>query len=354
MNGEPDRSNLDRTPARIAYFFAFSFSVLMGFANPRDVVSQTITEFPIPGIVGGTDHVTQGPDGNLWFTNGPASMIGYVTPDGDFTEFADPYADAYPDAITSGPDGNLWFITNGIGRITTSGIITEFPAAACCGITGGPDGKLWFASSQRIGRITTSGSVEILSAVLAGNPYGLTAGPDGNVWFTEPQTNKIGRMTPAGSLTEYDVPSANAFPFNIAAGPDGNLWFTESGLLGGIAAIGRITTSGSFTEFPVPSQGSGPNGLCVGPDGNIWFTESVNIHQLGRITMSGVVTEFPGPSFSPWGITAGPDGSVWFAEGDKIGTMSTQPPAAVDRDIPIPVPNDRKTIPLPSRVPGAH
>ena len=33
-------------------------------------------------------------------------------------------------------------------------------------------------------------------------PLGIMAGPDGNLWFTEPGANKIGRITPAGAITE--------------------------------------------------------------------------------------------------------------------------------------------------------
>jgi hypothetical protein len=35
-------------------------------------------------------------------------------------------------------------------------------------------------------------------------------------------------------------------PADIATGPDGNLWFTEQGLVGG---IGRITPAGDITEY---------------------------------------------------------------------------------------------------------
>lgn len=63
-----------------------------------------------------------------------------------------------------------------------------------------------------------------------GNPQGITAGPDGNLWFTE--GNKIGRMTPTGTITEFPN-GAGA----ITAGPDGNLWFAETNA----SQIGRIT-----------------------------------------------------------------------------------------------------------------
>ena len=47
----------------------------------------------------------------------------------------------------------------------------------------------------------------------------------------------------AGTVTEFTVPSGTAF--GITAGPDGNLWFTDRAA----SSIGRITTAGSVTEF---------------------------------------------------------------------------------------------------------
>src|SRR5438034_11666703 len=52
---------------------------------------------------------------------------------------------------------------------------------------------------------------------------------------TEDSGNKIGRITPAGVITEFPLPpnlncppNGSNSPLGITAGPDGNLWFTES------------------------------------------------------------------------------------------------------------------------------
>src|ERR1039457_940406 len=66
------------------------------------------------------------------------------------------------------------------------------------------------------------------------------AGRDGALWFTEFNSNQIGRITTAGYVTEYPIPTAGSWPIGIVAGPDGALWFTEQ--LGD--KIGRITTAG--------------------------------------------------------------------------------------------------------------
>ena len=57
---------------------------------------------------------------------------------------------------------------------------------------------------------------------------GVAAGPDGNIWFTQ-LAGMIGRITPAGVITEFSVPPGAIIssPYAIVAGADGNIWFTE-------------------------------------------------------------------------------------------------------------------------------
>src|SRR5215831_18955009 len=88
---------------------------------------------------------------------------------------------------------------------------------------------------------------------------GIVSGPDGNLWFTEINSNKIGRITTAGVVTEFDVPTANSHPVLITSSA-GDLWFTEQAA----NKIGRITTAGVFTEYPIPTAASGPVGITAG------------------------------------------------------------------------------------------
>src|SRR5579872_158399 len=83
-------------------------------------------------------------------------------------------------SLTVGPDGNICFVEGGfsqatvkIGRLTTSGTLTEFPTGIGTGgvcvasITAGPDGNLWVGIGNAIGpgtfgpvlRVNTSGVV---------------------------------------------------------------------------------------------------------------------------------------------------------------------------------------------------
>jgi len=152
-----------RAPSALALNLATAAFVLLGW--PAYGAAQTITEFPI---------------------NAPAS------------------------AITVGPDGALWFFGGGIGRITTSGGLILYQCNPVCGssaanfgagvgIAAGPDGALWFADDGAIGRITTSGVITEYTLPSPSSPGGITAGPDGAMWFTD-DVGKIGRITKTGSF----------------------------------------------------------------------------------------------------------------------------------------------------------
>ena len=91
----------------------------------------------------------------------------------------------------------------------------------------------------------------------------IATGPDGALWFTAEKANKIGRITTAGVVTTYSIPTADSFPFAIASGADGALWFTERNG----NKIGRITTQGAITEYPIPSESALTQGIALGSDG---------------------------------------------------------------------------------------
>jgi streptogramin lyase len=301
------------------------------FMAAAGVFGQHFDEYPVPTPSSQMLGITNGPDGNVWFTEQLGKRVGRITPDGTITEFPIPGTVVSPQAITTGPDGNLWFADFvSIGMVTPAGVFQHFPVPSqslpAYGITAGPDGNVWFTLSnsdhQRIGRITPSGVITEFP-VFGGTVQlrGLITGPDGLIWFTDPLTNQVGKMTTAGAVTLYPMPAGVTGPFEIATGPDGNLWFTSG------FHIGRITTDGAVTTFANPG-GDAPRGMVAGPDGNMWYTESVGNH-IGRITMDGVMTEFTIPTITsgPLDIAAGADGGLWFIEShaNQIGRVATGP-----------------------------
>ncbi|HET9392987.1 MAG TPA: hypothetical protein VFO29_05665 [Candidatus Rubrimentiphilum sp.] len=211
-------------------------------------------------------------------------------------------------------------------------LISEFALSPGCGPVGlivGPDHNLWFAESDgdRVGRVTPTGTVTEYAVASGAGPLGITAGPDGKLWFTEANSSRIGRINTDGTgYTEFSAGiTSGSSPQFITAGPDGNLWFTEAA-----DRIAKITTAGVVTEYTSGiTAGSSPIGIAVGGDGNIWFTEYI-AGAIGKFVPGGTsATEFttgiPVGAF-PIGIVAAPSGgSMFFTENgvDAIGKITT-------------------------------
>jgi streptogramin lyase len=112
-----------------------------------------------------------------------------------------------------------------IGRITTAGVITEYPLDVTMAprwIAAGPDGALWFTEeyAKAIRRITTAGVITpyVTDTMPASVPSGITAGPDGALWFTEPTGRRIGRIAvPAAPAAAQGVPALSPWALLLLA-----------------------------------------------------------------------------------------------------------------------------------------
>src|SRR5262249_3186669 len=146
----------------------------------------------------------------------------------------------------------LWFTEDAgrIGRITTSGAITEFAIptsqSATVGIVAGLDGALWFTeTSNQLGRITTSGIISEFPIAMPGSgPGSITVGPDGALWLVQPNTGQIARAVLANNPPAVITYPTSQQPYSVTTGPDGAIWFTTN-----LNTLGRITTSGGLVEY---------------------------------------------------------------------------------------------------------
>ena len=182
-------------------------------------------------------------------------------------------------------------------------------------VTKGTDGNVWFSEfyADQIGRITPAGVITEFALPPLTDIEGITTGPDGNLWFTAPGANKVGKMTTNGVATAFPINGPNPSPRGITSGPDGNLWFVE--YYGN--AIGRVTPTGVITQFTIPQSESYPWWIATGKDGDLYFTESAN-NVIGRFNPRTLKFEtpisVPGSFPTPWGIMKAPDGHLWFTE----------------------------------------
>jgi streptogramin lyase len=308
----------------------------VGSAVGRITPAGLITEFR-DGLDGGfPQSLVVGPDGNLWFgiaaskTSGPA--IGKITPEGEITRVAELASNTDPEDLTVGPGGRIWWVSNsgsrpGLGYVQPGGVILQIHLPTWpTDIVAGSDGNMWFTYGQgsvaaiaRIDSPEDPGDTTITyfrdGLREESDPREIVLGPDGNLWFTDPWIEAIGKVTPDGSITQFDAP--NLFGDSpLVPGPDGNIWFTEWGL-------NRIAPSGEIKWFATPGNGESrnPEDLAFGPGGDLWFTssrfEDPGNGAVGRMTPHGEVDEYNvgiNPGSWPREIVLGPDGNFWFAD----------------------------------------
>lgn len=321
----------------VCFFFVIGLFTFAACQPVRREAAQPILiEHKIPTYSAHAGGITVGADGAIWFAETGANQIGRITTDGVITEYPIPTEDGMDDTqgfVGLGPDGAIWFNEDRVhklGRITPDGTITEFDLPKEIGvirqIVAGPDGALWVTAveANKIVKLSTAGQVlaQYTLPQADSRPAGMVVGPDGAFWFVEVGANQIGRISVDGVITEYAIPTANSFPIRLTVGPDHALWFN----MFGADKIGRITLEGQISEYDTP--GMGPLSLAAGADGAIWFT-GYKSTEIGRMTTDGVLTKLEIPTYAavPYHIVAGPDGNLWFTEqqGNKVGQIRLPP-----------------------------
>ena len=202
------------------------------------------------------------------------------------------------------------------------------------GIAVGSDGNIWFtnwdALGDFIGRITPTGIVTEFPLSFGTDPYGITSGPDGNLWFVAYGSNTIDVMSTSGSLLhQYSVAVASGggglgLLEDITVASDHNLYFTAQ-----TGYIGEITTGGLVTETPVSTtvttvpDSSGPQPLAItsGPDGNIWFTDPWT-DSIGVLRIAATPTPSPVTMYDATYIAGASNGALVTTLTDLSGNRN--------------------------------
>lgn len=321
-----------------------------------------VTTYALPRVppTGGAGALTVDPLGNLWFEETYEASPGHfpreVVRMNRTGEIAVAVAPEIADGFAVAPDGAVW--TTGffkIVRIAPDGVVSVFPLPDGENEQGkyvfedgplvvGTEGNVWFSGARGhpdengqvsgnepiIGRLTPSGELtEFDLPREGGHPIRLALGPDGNVWLSETQGHRLARVAPSGQIQGFPLP-AGSEPYDLAAGPDGAIWFMENRPSG--QAIARMTTAGALNEFPLPPGEAGESGgglygsgsVLAGPDGRIWFVSEAG--SVGRISPDGRISRVPIPTRNPEDLALGPEGSIWYTsaagppclEGDTV------------------------------------
>jgi virginiamycin B lyase len=174
------------------------------------------------------------------------------------------------------------------------------------------------ASAAQVGKlkqfkVPTSGS----------SPKSIVESADGNLWFTESfvndqnaQGHNVGRVTPDGTVTEFQVCDF-CFPSDIVQASDGLLYFSSND------GLGRIAADGSLQPFITAPFSVGGQALATDAD-LVWINDfnrrSIWRYQIG----TGTFTEFAIGDLGPTDITVDADGIVWFADQILIDPVTVQ------------------------------
>ncbi len=224
-----------------------------------------------------------------------------LAPSGPVVHDTYPAGSDIPRAIALGADGDFWLAEgNSIERYKPGGGLESFPVNAPIDMVAGPEGDVWFTDLEgsTVGRIDTKGEVTIYPLSGADNvfetpagPLGIVVGADGALWVAEQAAGRIARLTPSGELREFSIPTPpstgfpsglewRAEPRYLALGAEGDIWFTDPGT----ESVGRVTPAGEVTEYRIPPAPKGdyragaegylvPNHIAAVP-GGLLFSES--------------------------------------------------------------------------------
>jgi virginiamycin B lyase len=256
----------------------FEQSSLLGVTT-----SGVVTPLQFGGV--GGNAVTIGPDGNIWVFLGNVPRVEKVNPStgagiAGYNLPSDIFAEGH--TIVGAPDGDIWVVDQGeLVRMKTDGTVdseTAVPSGAEGPLVAGVDGHVWFVDSSKgqVGEYLSPTTVTRFDTP-GHDPCCLTAGPDGAMWFSD--AGRIVRMTPGGGQQPFPLPNGHN-PGDLTTGSDGNLWFTESDA----SKIGMITPAGVITEYDLLTPLGDRGAIVAGPDGNLWITE-YSADKIARATL---------------------------------------------------------------------
>ena len=291
----------------------------------------TLKQFKVPTANSQPRAITNGADGNVWFTEGTdftnsPAKVGRVTPTGDITEFDIDCNFCILTDIDQGPDGILYMTTNNpilvrfdVDTLTQLSTI-DIPNTGSAGEIDVAGDEVWLtADFDSLIRYDIT-DAQFTEFQLGKQPADVALDASGDPWFTSPNDQTINQLDPAtGAIGSFPGPDGLS-PRSITIAADGQLWFTSRFVPQG---VGRLDpTTGEVTPFLTLSN-PGPEGIAASPDGSVWFTQTTR-GNVASIDNSGVITETKAVKNSEtFGITVDANGNPWFTmmAANKIGTV---------------------------------
>jgi streptogramin lyase len=278
-------------------------SSILGSVTPQG----TVAEHRIRGFRF-IDDVAVGPDGEIWISGFHGSPYGYGQRRFEVGRLssAGRVLGRYRVGRWKGKlrsltasDHGVWFIRDRYGaktsavdidRVSAAGKIRRFrlrPKCHAAALAAAPDGMVWFpekcggfadggaTSRTSLTHVQATGTMVRHRIAARDDPVSLAVGDEGTVWFGAccrgGTKDRIGRLTRAGDLEEFDIPKAS--PLSLVAGPGGHLWVPwfhrdHSTRLAVIGLDGKLEGSPICAD---PTCDLEPEYLTLAPDGSIWY-----------------------------------------------------------------------------------
>ena len=280
-------------------------------------------EYRMPTTVDIPVSIAIARDGAVWFTIEMSDAIGRLK-GGQIDKVRKGSESLEPLGLAADADGSAWYTDSrkrAISHVALDGTITSFdlstPVTRLGRLAIAPDRSVWFAEPTTVSvtRLKDGMFTRYVVGPRAGagdanvSPFGVAVDARGFVWATLQNGGKLLRISEAGEVAEFELPTRQGGPGDVAVDSRGGVWVLE------LAAnkIARFA-DGRFAEFVVPTPNAGITALAVAPDGAAWFTET-RAHKLGRVK-DGAIREFAMPrgDARPVGLAVDRSNNVWYAD----------------------------------------
>lgn len=143
----------------------------------------------------------------------------------------------------------------------------------------------------------------------------IVTAPNGDMWFVEEKANKVGRITPAGVITEFALPATTSGDaggaYDLTVAPDGTIWVVFDY---GRKIVQLNLATGTGSVYPLGPYPYGEQ-VEIGPDGVPWVSMSFDEDGLARVLPTGTVWHPNAPPCDGW-LARANDGGMWCASSD--------------------------------------
>jgi streptogramin lyase len=291
--------------------------------------------FEVGGYLAG---IVRERNGNFWVSDGVrTTKIARVTPKGRVTSYSIGYQ---PGEMAVDRAENLWLtseVTVGlIIRVTRGLDVTTYPLhdyTYGAGIMVGEDRNIWFYEASHIGKLTPAGELTEYPAGQTNPLSGLAWAPNGLIYYR--QDYSLASLNPKnGGVKIYNAPMLDSGGA-IVVTSDGALWYTLPNpprLVRFDIKQNRAATYHAPKNF-LPS--AAPGNLILTPDGMLWYTAQ-HIGGYPRQVIGGGLVRFDRSTkkFTPyptpkgydwlWDLVAGPKGTIWATGGSAVVELTPE------------------------------